>query len=219
MATGKLEGIWDEKPAAGRICRASMDFSSLRTYILQAVARTFHLILALGLAGLAAGSVHGQSSARISVDQISRAPATVSPPARPGGNAAGDPVRVAPVRGGSSSASAREAQRAVRAPAVPPEIVEACRQAQAEDRSPPAGVDCIAAMQAANEPPAATAESSLLALFGQPGNVTNISQEQAGSSVNADNVARDLSSGAVPGSGAAGAVARDQAAPPPSSPR
>lgn len=99
-------------------------------------------------------------------------------------------------------------------------MVEACQRARAEDRSPPEGVDCIAAMQGNAEAPTATAESSLLPLFGQPGSVTNVGVQQTVSSVNADTVAQDLSNGAVLGNATAGAIARDRVdAPPPSSPR
>jgi hypothetical protein len=160
---------------------------------------------------------HAQSASRFSVDQISPAPNSTAPAGR---SAAGDPVRIAPVRGASSSASAREVVRQQAAPAVPPEIVEACQRARAEDRSPPQGVDCIAAMQGNAEAPTATAESSLLPLFGQPGSVTTPGVQQTVSSANADTVAQDLSNGTVLGNATAGAIARDRVdAPPPSSPR
>jgi hypothetical protein len=108
------------------------------------------------------------------------------------------------------------------APVIAPEVIEACRQAQAEDRRPPEGIDCMAAMQAAAAAPAATAEGSLLQLFGQSANVTGPPSSQAGGSVNADAVARQLSTGDFqPGSadGAAAVAGRERAAPAPNSPR
>jgi hypothetical protein len=96
--------------------------------------------------------------------------------------------------------------------------MEACRAAQAEDRRPPEGVDCTGAMQAmAQAQPVQTAEGSLLQLFGQSGDVTGASVSRSTDSVDADNVARQLSTGEVPGSAtgtAAGIIARDRVAPP-----
>jgi hypothetical protein len=81
----------------------------------------------------------------------------------------------------------------------------------------------MAAMQALAEPqPAATAESSLLELFGQRGDVTGTAESGSRSSANADQVARQLSTGDVqPSSGtvAAGVAARERGAPPANPPR
>jgi hypothetical protein len=125
-------------------------------------------------------------------------------------------VSIAAVKGESSSANSQVAAP----PAVPPEVVEACRAALAEDRAPPPDVDCAVALRTADAAPAPDAEGSLMALFGIRGvNTGAPATAQAGNSVDADNVARQLSSGDVQGSGAAAIVARERAAPPPSSPR
>jgi hypothetical protein len=133
-------------------------------------------------------------------------------------------VRVAPVRGATSSTAGPEtAREGGAAPSVPPEVIEACRQAQAEDRPAPEGVNCLAAAEALGQAPAQlTAEAALLPLFGQNSNVTGAPAEQVAGSTNADAVARQLSTGDVQAGGANGAAAaigRDRAAPPPNSPR
>jgi hypothetical protein len=165
-----------------------------------------HLILAAAIAALASHAGYAQRSS-VSVEQVSR-PLGV--------NAA---VRVAPVRGGqSSSSSVQEALRENAAPPVPPEVVEACRQAQAEDRAPPQGVDCMAAMQSvAQIQPAVTAEGSLLELLGQSSNVTGATPVQRGALINADTVARQLATGDVQNASSieAAAIARQGSSPPP----
>ncbi len=90
-----------------------------------------------------------------------------------------------------------------------------------EDRPAPEGIDCMAVAQAlAQAAPEASAEGSLLGLLGQSGNVTGEPASRTRTSIDADAVARQLSAGDVqPGSGAAGAIARDRGAPPPNSPR
>lgn len=130
-------------------------------------------------------------------------------------------ITVAPVRGSRSSAAGVETAREAPAPSVPPEIVEACRRAMAEDRPAPDGIDCMAVAQAlAQAAPEASAEGSLLGLLGQSANVTGEPSNRARTSIDADAVARQLSAGDVqPGSGAAGAIARDRAPPSSGSPR
>ena len=76
----------------------------------------------------------------------------------------------------------------------------------------------MAAMQVMTEAPVATAESSLLELFGQSGNIT-VAPAQSASSTNADAVARDLSTGDIQNNVTAGAIVRERVEPPPSSPR
>jgi hypothetical protein len=172
-------------------------------------------LLAFTLAPLGQ-SAQAQAGGAATVDQIpsrSAVPRDVRP-----GTAAPDIVRVAPVRGKGSSSSVQEAEGQKVPPRVSPEVVEACRAAQAEDRPPPEGVDCLAAIQASAEAEqnAATAESSLLQLFGQSGDVTGARNQRSGASVNADAVARQLSTGEVqPSSGgtAAGVIARERGAP------
>ena len=178
------------------------------------------IIFASAVAAVAAQPVAAQSSGAAVVDQISSR--SVSATQASGGGRT-DLVRVMPVRGRGSSASTREAARETPVPRVAPEVIEACRAAQAEDRPPPKGVDCMGAMQAlAEAQPHSTAESSLLELFGQRGNVTGAANARANSSANADAVARQLSTGDVQPSSAdsaAGAVARGRGAPPANPPR
>ena len=167
-------------------------------------------LFAASLFSLWASTAGAQLLGRATVEQI---PSRSAPAAR------ADAVRVAPVRGQSSSASSQEARQEKPAPRVPPEVVEACRAAQAEDRRPPEGVDCMAAMQASAEAqPEVTAEGSLLELFGQSANVTGAPAARAAASVDADNVARQVSSGEVSGAAAA-IVSRERVAPPPNQPR
>jgi len=189
-----------------------VDFSSAYPYHEGIVSRPFRTLLAIASAAVLANSAQAQLLGSTTVEQI---PAKPAPAAR-----AVDPVRVPAVRGTSSSASAREVQQETPAPRVAPETIEACRAAQAEDRPPPAGIDCMAAMQTlAEAQPDATAEGSLLELFGQSGNITGApSSGSVATSVSADNVARQVSTGEVSGS-AAGIVARERVAPPPNNPR
>jgi hypothetical protein len=168
----------------------------------------FMLPLAVAaVAGLPAFPAAAQPRSAIAVDQI---------PVR----SAPRQINVTPVRGRSSSASARENASV---PTVAPEVIAACRAAQAEDRPPPDGIDCIAALQALAQAAApTTAEGQLLELFGQRGNVTGPTNLQADSSANADAAARQLATGNVDpiaGNGAAAIVGRQRAAPPPTSPR
>lgn len=186
-----------------------MDFPLPRDYI-DAMPRQPHLVAAITLCALAAHPGWAQRPP-VAMEQIS---------ARPAASAA---VRIAPVRGARSSGPSQERPReGGGAVAIAPEIVEACRKAREEDRPAPDGIDCLAVAQALGEAPPATAEGSLLQLFGQSGNVTGAPAAQAGGSVNADAVARQLSTGEVQGGsadGAAAIVGRERAAPPPNSPR
>lgn len=168
----------------------------------------FLLTLAIAAAAiLPAGPALAQPRSAIAIDQI---------PVR-GGSAR---VNVTPVRGRSSSASAQENANV---PTVPPEVIAACRAAQAEDRPPPQGINCIAALQALSQVAApATAEGTLLRLFGQRSNITGGTSVQSDSSANADAAARQLATGnvdPVAGNGAAVIAGRQRAAPPPTSPR
>jgi hypothetical protein len=172
--------------------------------------------LASGAALFAASIAHGQGSSAASVEQVS--PVGTLSTVRSG---SGDRTTVAPIRGRSSSASGREGLLRTPAPAVAPELVEACRRSQAGDQSAPEGVDCMAALQETSRPvQVTTAEGSLLELFGQPGSVTTVATASSGPSIDANTVARDLSTGDVQSTGVAAVLARDRAAtPPPSSPR
>jgi hypothetical protein len=168
----------------------------------------FVLTLAIAaVAGPPAAVAEAQPRSAIAVDQI---------PVRSGSAQ----VNMAPVRGRSSSASSQENANV---PNVPPEVIAACRAAQAEDRPPPNGINCIAALQALSQAAAPrTAEGQLLELFGQRGNITQSTSLQPDVSANADAAARQLATGNVDpvgGNGAAVIVGRQRAAPPPTAPR
>ncbi|MDP9414632.1 MAG: hypothetical protein M3Q08_11210 [Pseudomonadota bacterium] len=170
-----------------------------------------HILSITAVALLALGA-HGAGAQRgaVAIEQI-----TPRPPA----SAA---ARVAPVRGAKSSNSGQEAPRERAAQVVAPEIVEACRKAQAEDRPAPNGVDCLAVAQALGQDTSVSAEGALLPLFGQAGNVTGAPAVQGGPFANADAVARQLATGDIQAGAANGAAAiagRERAAPPPNSPR
>lgn len=169
-------------------------------------------LLAFTLASLGQ-SAQAQVLGAATVDQVAGGPRGERPV-----TASPDIARVAPVRGKGSSSSAQEPVRQSAAPRISPEVVEACRAAQEQDRPAPDGVDCIAALQAAAEAQqsGSTAESSLLQMFGQGGNMTGGANQRSRSSANADAVARQLSTGDVqPSSGdaAAGVIARERGAP------
>jgi hypothetical protein len=165
-----------------------------------------HLAVA-AVVGMPASPAAAQPRSAIAIDQI---------PVR----SAPNKINVTPVRGRSSSALAQESAKV---PTVAPQVIAACRAAQAEDRPPPDGVDCIAALQALAQAAAPiTAEGQLLELFGQRGNVTGSTTLQADSSASADAAARQLATGnvdPVAGNGAAAIVGRQRVAPPPTSPR
>ena len=181
------------------------------------MARGFPLFLLSGCVLCTGTFAYGQTApSGVLVEQVS------PPRVRIGdGGAIASTTHLAPIRDRSSSASAQEGGLKSVAPAVPAEVVEACRLAQAEDRPPPEGVDCMAALQLLSQASSeATAESSLLEMFGQPGAVTTASNMPSGASTDADNVARNLSTGDVQNTSVAGVVARDRvASPPPNSPR
>jgi hypothetical protein len=170
-----------------------------------------HLITAIALSAFAASAGQAQRNS-VAIEQISPR------------SGAATAVRVVPVRGGQSSRAIAETPREGGARAtVAPEIVEACRKAQAEDRRAPEGIDCLAVAQAlAQSPNAVTAEAALLPLFGQQGNVTGAQATQTRPSVDADAVARQLSTGDVQtttGNGAAAVIGRERVSPPPNNPR
>ncbi len=186
----------------------SLDFSGRHAYIVWMRAYA-HLIAAIAVSATGTHAAYAQRAA-VAVEQISpRATASAT-------------ARIAPVRGAKSSNSAGEVPREGAARTVAPEIIEACRQAQAEDRPAPNGIDCLAVAQALPQAGPATAEAALLPLVGQAGNVTGAPNVQPGGSANADAVARQLSTGDIQAGAANGAAAiagRERAAPPPNSPR
>lgn len=171
---------------------------------------SLYLPATVALVILGAGSVQAQRGAAV-VDQISPR------------SAAAAVARVAPVRGAKSSSRVAETPREGGTKAsVAPEVVEACRKARAEDRSAVNGIDCLTVVQPDTQARAVTAEAALLPLFGQNGDITGVQATQTTPSVNADAVARQLSTGDVQAgvaNGAAAVVGRERGAPPPNSPR
>lgn len=174
--------------------------------------RSFFGFFALSLGGLGAAA-GAQQLAPAMVEQI-------TPSAR---NAA--PVSSAP-RGPGDRAASADGVAAARRPVAPtpsPDVL-ACRDALAEDREPPEGVDCLAVLQQYAEAEQAAApprsgEGNLLEIFyGQSSEVTNAPALQSGPGLNADAVARQLSTGDVqanPGSDAAIGAIRQRGGPPP----
>lgn len=112
--------------------------------------------------------------------------------------------------------------RATRAaPAAPaPEVVEACREAGLRGASV-AGVDCGTILQQADaQASQPSGEGALLQqIFGRRANVTGVGGNVPGASVDADAVARQLSTGNAQGAGAAEIASRQREAPPPNRPR
>lgn len=168
------------------------------------------VVLIAHLAALAAlsGSLsYAQSGSPIAVEQVSsgRVQSTTS-----------GAVRVAPVPRTNGSASS---SRTAAPPTVPQQVIVACRDAQAEDRSPPEGVDCIAALQAVAA--TSTAEASLLEGFGLRANVTGTPGGRTTDIANADAAARQFATGDIgsEAGSAAAAIANQRVARPPNSPR
>lgn len=140
----------------------------------------------------------------MAVDQLSR----------PLGSAAAVPPPVsASSREGSGSTALRAANSA-------PEVVQACRQAALRG-TPIDGVDCGAILQQADARAAEpTGEGALLQqIFGRRANVTGVGNNVPASGVDADAVARQLSTGNAQGAGAAEIANRQRQAPPPNRPR
>jgi hypothetical protein len=99
-------------------------------------------------------------------------------------------------------------------------VVQACREAGLRGTQIE-GVDCAAILQQAearaSEP---SGEGALLQqIFGRRANVTGVGGNVPAASVDADAVARQLSTGNAQGAGAAEIAARQREAPPPNRPR
>ena len=121
-------------------------------------------------------------------------------------------------REGSGATALRARQGAPAAPA--PELVEACREASLRGARVE-GIDCAAVLQQADAPVSQpSGEGVLLQMFGQRANVTTPDATASAATVNADAVARQLSTGNTQGNGAAEIAVRQQRdAPPPNRPR
>lgn len=92
----------------------------------------------------------------------------------------------------------------------------ACRQAQAQDRAAPAGIDCLKALQDSTTKQSPTAEVSLLGMLAQNLDIAAPVQGVGNGTISADNVVRQLSAGDLQGSAGsdvAASVARDRATP------
>ena len=118
------------------------------------------------------------------------------------------------------SASSREGtgSTALRAASAAPEVIQACRDAGLKGTRIE-GVDCAAILQQADARASQpSGEGALLQMFGQRANVTGVGNAPA-ATVDADAVARQLSTGNAQGAGAAEIAARQREAPPPDRPR
>jgi len=151
---------------------------------------------------------HAQLFSRVTIDQLSR----------PLGSASAVPPPVsASSREGTGSTALRASPAAPAAPA--PEVVDACREAGLRGAQV-AGVDCAAILQQADARAAQpSGEGALLQLFGQRANVTGVGNTQPTVSVDADAVARQLSTGNAQGANAGQIATRQREAPPPNRPR
>jgi hypothetical protein len=165
------------------------------------------LLLFAASASLGAPPAYAQATSAVSVDQISRGRTTVAPIPQPVASssraALGSDGRLA--EGGSRDASVGPA----------PQLVEICRDAALRGGNPE-GLDCRRILQEAEDQTVQpNGEGVLLEMLGQSANVTGAGRVEQ-SSGDADSVARQLSTGAVPGSSAneaAGIVARRDAPP------
>ena len=145
-----------------------------------------------------------QPGSRVAVDQLSR----------PLGSASAVPPPV--------SASSREGtgSTALRPAGAAPEVVQSCREAGLRGTEIK-GVDCAAILQQAealaSQP---SGEGALLQqIFRRGANVTGVGGNAPAAGVDADAVARQLSTGNAQGAGAAEIAARQREAPPPNRPR
>jgi hypothetical protein len=144
-----------------------------------------------------------QPGSRVAIDQLSR----------PLGSASAVPPPV--------SASSREGtgSTALRPAGAAPEVVQACRDAGLRGTQIK-GVDCAAILQQAEALASQlSGEGTLLEMFGRRGNVTGVGGNVPAAGVDADAVARQLSTGNAQGAGAAEVAARQRDAPPPNRPR
>ena len=169
------------------------------------------LAAALAAAGLQAAQAQGS---RVGVQQLTLPRGVSAAVARP------EAARLPQVRGTrGSSATTREGGPQ---PAIPltQQMIDICRDAQSGGVAPE-GVDCGAVLRAMAQAVAeTTAEGSLLTILGQNRTVT-VANTQQGGLVDADAVARQLSTGDIQDTssmGAAGVVLRQQSAPPPTAP-
>ncbi len=120
-------------------------------------------------------------------------------------------------REGSGNTALRARQGTPTAPA--PEVVEACREASLRGARIE-GIDCTAVLQQADTRASQpSGEGVLLNMVGQRANVTTPDANASAGNVNADSVARQLSTGNTQGNGAAEIAVRQREAPPANRPR
>ncbi len=147
------------------------------------------------------------------MDQISKPRASVAPVPQPVASSSRATPGTEPEAGGA------QGQRRSNAP--PAQLVELCRNAGLSGGATPDGLNCARVLEEAEGRAAQpNGEGVLLEMLGQSSSVTGPAPVEQ-QSVDADAVARQLSTGAVPGgsgSDAAGAIVRRDA-PPPNQPR
>jgi hypothetical protein len=148
----------------------------------------------------------GQVSWKIVVNQLSRP--LLSPAPAP------QPVSSSSREGSGSGALTANAGASA---AAPPEVIQACREAGLRGAGV-AGVDCGAVLQAANARASQpSGEGVLLGLTGQRANNAAPDANRSAATVDADAVARQLSTGNAQGN--SGEIIRSREAPPPNRPR
>lgn len=161
----------------------------------------FPLLVAL----LSAQAVSAGAGSRVAVEQVSSpAPRAAYIAQTPRNRSASQDT---PAKAETAAAASATVQSS-----VPPGAIEACREAELQERAAPEGIDCAAvgASAEANRP-VRTAEGSLLELLGIAGSITATPGAEAAQPQTADAIARRLATGDVqPGSDtvAAGVVTR-----------
>lgn len=161
--------------------------------------------LAAALLLLSSVAVGAQTSTSVTVDQISRP--------RPSASAIPQPVS----SGSRSVGSADLVQRAEAAAGPSQEEIDVCRAASVQGVQLK-GLDCASILeQAAARQARPSGEGVLLGVLGQRATLTTQEETRSGGTVDADSVARQLSTGGVQGN-AAEVVATIRNNPPPGSP-
>jgi len=137
------------------------------------------------------------------VDQISPSQGTMPQIRATSGSSASERVPVSPRQSAPDSPQRGAAGQLA---AVPQEVIEACEGPES-DRAAANGVDCVALLRALDEarrPP--SAEQALLSALRPAGTPGAGSSQRNVRSTNADDVARQLSTGDVEGAGATEAI-------------
>lgn len=172
--------------------------------------RRFYPISICLMVSIVPASIIAQDRGTARVDQVRSGAAQQRPS-----------IRVAPVDVSRSSASEQQPVLGKGVEPLTPAQLGACRDARERGRPAPDGAACVAAPAAAARRTTPTAEVSLLGMLGASLD-TGVGPTSEAESADADQVARQLSTGTFQGSvisDAAASVARDRAATPPPPPQ